>query len=94
MVDLSINIGENMTSSIKHLIGALLVIFGICFGLYIGIWWGFVGGIIATVEAFKAPEIIASDVAAALVRIFFCQFLGLIAGLIFYLPGYMLLESK
>jgi|APGre2960657404_1045060.scaffolds.fasta_scaffold391010_2 hypothetical protein len=71
----------------KQLIGVLLVVFGICFGLYIGIWWGFVGGIIAAVEAFKAPEIIATDVAYAIVRIFFCQFLGLVAGALFVLPG-------
>lgn len=71
----------------RQLIGSLLVVGGICLGLYIGIWWGFVGGIVAAVEAFKAPEVIPYDVAAAIARIFFCQFLGFAAGVLPVLVG-------
>ena len=71
-------------------IGTLLMIVGITFGLYAGIWWGFIGGIMATVEAVRAPELIGMDIAFGVARIFFANVIGLIAGSLIALPGYVL----
>jgi hypothetical protein len=77
----------------RQLIGALLVVFGVCFGLYIGIWWGFIGGIVAVAEALKATEVAPYDVAYGVARIFFCQFLGFAAYAIFYIPVYFIMRE-
>lgn len=74
----------------RQLIGILLMFTGVCVGLYVGIWWGFIGGIVAVAEAVKAPEVIPYDVAYGVARIFFCQVLGLLAGAMVALPGYVL----
>lgn len=74
----------------RQLIGVFLMFAGVCAGLYVGIWWGFIGGIVAVAEALKATEVVPYDVAYGVARIFFCQFLGLVAGAVLALPGYVL----
>lgn len=79
----------------KTLLGVVLIVAGILAGLYVGIWWGFIGGIMAIIEAAKAPELIPTDIAYAVARIIFCQFLGVIAGALLYIPGMLLvIEAK
>lgn len=78
----------------KTLLGVALIIAGIVVGLYVGIWWGFIGGVIAIIEAAKAPELIPTDIAYAVVRVIFCQFLGVMAGALLYIPGMFLVVSE
>lgn len=79
----------------KALLGVVLIVTGILAGLYVGIWWGFIGGVIAIIEAAKAPELVPTDIAYAVARIIFCQFLGVMAGALLYIPGMLLvIEAK
>ena len=78
----------------KALLGVALIIAGISAGLYVGIWWGFIGGITAIIEAAKAPELIPTDIAYAVARIIFCQFLGVMAGALLYIPGLFLVTLE
>ena len=66
----------------KTIIGVVLFIFGIALGLYFGVWWGFIGGIVQVVEAFKAPDISAMQVAIGLLRWWASSLIGIGAGLI------------
>ena len=71
-------------------IGTLLMFVGIAFGLWAGLWWGFVGGIMATVDAIRAPELVSSHIAFGIARVCFANPIGLIAGAAVALPGYVL----
>ena len=75
-------------------IGVMLMIAGIGFGLYAGLWWGLIGGIIATVEAIRAPELVGKDLALGIVRFVFSEVIGLVCGAIIALPGYVLSLQK
>lgn len=71
-------------------IGTLLMFAGIAFGVWAGLWWGFVGGIMATVDAIRAPELVSRDIAFGVARVVLANPIGLIAGAIVAMPGYIL----
>lgn len=75
-------------------VGIFLIVLGIAVGLYAGIWWGLIGGIIATVEAIRAPELVGKDLALGIVRFVFSEVIGLVCGAIIALPGYVLSLQK
>ena len=78
----------------KALLGVALIIAGISAGLYVGIWLGLIGGIIAIIEAAKAPELIPTDIAYAVARLIFYQFLGVMGVALLYIPGFFLVTSE
>ena len=71
----------------KQAVGFLLILIGILLGFYVGIWLCFIGGIIQVIEAIRAENLIAMDVAFGVARIFFAGLCGTISGYCFVLPG-------
>lgn len=65
-------------SSVKAVIGSLIIIAGILGGAYVGIYLMFIGGIIQLINVIRATVLIPSDVAIGIAKILFCELAGLI----------------
>ena len=77
----------------KTAIGVVLVVLGVIAGLWAGLWWAFIGGIVDVIEAVRATELDAMDVAIGVVKIFFAGVVGWCAGAIAIIPGWMMLSD-
>ena len=75
-------------------IGVLLLITGLVVGVYVGLWWAFIGGIVDVVEAVRADELVAKDLATGVIKIIFAGPAGWIVGLCFAVPGYYLTQRE
>lgn len=71
----------------KTILGITLIALGIIAGIYCGIWWAFIGGIVAVVDAIRAPNLEALGLACGIVRIFFAGGIGWLAALALIFPG-------
>lgn len=78
----------------KTTLGILLILAGIAAGLYCGLWWAFIGGICALIEAIKAPQLVALDVAISIVRILGAALIGWLSALVLIIPGVAFLKSE
>ena len=76
----------------KTVIGILMVLGGVVLGLYLGLWVCFVGGIVGIIEAIRAPEVIAMDVAISVVKIIFAAAVGQISALFLVIPGLAIIK--
>lgn len=72
----------------KTLIGFALIIAGIAFGIYAGVWWAFIGGIIDVIEAIRATNLVAMDVAIGVAKVMFSGAIGYLACALLVIPGY------
>jgi len=80
--------------AMKILSGIVLILGGIAFGVYVGFWLMFVGGIIDVINAVKATEIEANEVALGIAKTVFASFLCYVAAAIPCFIGYVLLEES
>lgn len=78
----------------KNVIGIALILVGIVCGVYAGVWWAFIGGIINVIEAIRADELVASDVAIGVGKVVFSTLIGWASAVVFALPGAAMLQSK
>lgn len=74
------------------ILGAAMVFLGVAVGVYIGLWWAFIGGIVDVINAIRAPEVVAINVAIGVVKVMFAGAIGVVSGIIAILPGLALLE--
>jgi hypothetical protein len=81
-------------NEMKQIIGAVLMVIGIAVGIYAGFWWAFVGGIVDIVDAVKAENIVAMDIAIGIAKIVFAGAIGTITAFVSIIPGYALFQSK
>jgi hypothetical protein len=81
-------------SVMKTFLGIALVIIGLCAGLYFGLWWAFIGGIVALIQAIKAPELSAMLVALDIARIVLASAIGTLCAVVFIVPGMTLLRQS
>ena len=72
--------------------GLLLIVVGVLAGLYFGLWWAFIGGIVGLVEAIKATDIMALDVAMSVARIVFAGLIGWGAAAVCVIPGIVIMD--
>jgi hypothetical protein len=77
----------------KTIIGAVLVLGGAAAGLYAGLWWAFIGGVINVIEAIRAEELIAMDVAVGVCKIMFAGLAGWLSAATLIVPGLSLLKD-
>jgi len=66
---------------------------GVALGLYAGLWWAFIGGIVDVIQAIRAPELVAMDVAIGIAKFLFSGVIGSVVGIVAVLPGYALLKD-
>lgn len=78
----------------KTIIGLALVVGGISAGVYCGVWWAFIGGIINVIEAVRAEDLIASDVAIGVAKVIFAGLISWLSAAVLLIPGLALLQSK
>lgn len=78
----------------KTVTGGLLVIAGIACGLYAGLWWAFIGGIVNMIEAIRAEELVAMDVAIGVVKVMFAGLIGYLSAAVLVLPGLAVLGVR
>lgn len=76
----------------KTLIGLTLIITGAIFGCYVGVWLCFIGGIVDVIEAIRATDLIAMDVAVGVAKVMFAGVAGGISAVVFILPGKVLID--
>jgi len=76
----------------KKIIGITLIGFGVSIGLYFGLWVCFFGGIIEIVDQIKG-NVEAVSIAWGIVKIVFSSFIGTVFGLIFAVPGFVLVTD-
>jgi len=72
----SYSYARNSPSLIRVILAFAFMILAVVGGLWAGIWWAFIGGIIQLIEAVKAPELEAAQVAFGVARIFFAGLIG------------------
>lgn len=77
----------------KLILGLLMMAAGIAFGLWAGVWWAFIGGIVNVIEAVRAPELVAMDVAIGVANVLFSGLIGWLAAAVALLPGYALVKA-
>lgn len=65
-----------MSSNLYAIFGIAMMVVGVVAGIYFGLWWAFIGGIIDIVNALKADDIVAFDVAIGLAKIVFASVIG------------------
>lgn len=80
-------------SIIKIIFGMALAIAGIALGLWVGVWWAFIGGIVDVIQAIRAPELVANDLAIGVAKVLFASPIGSIAGLALVLPARAIVQS-
>lgn len=77
----------------KTFIGLALILLGVVAGLYVGLWVCFIGGIVGLIEAVRAPNLVALDVAWNIAKIFLAGAAGWLSALVFIFPGRALLQD-
>ena len=78
----------------KGLIGALLILAGICLGLYVGVWVCLIGGIIDIINELKAPRAVETlTIAWGIVKIMFASLFGWLSAIVLIIPGFALVSS-
>ena len=77
----------------KIIIGLILIVGGIVFGLWAGVWWAFIGGIVNVIEAVRAPDLVAMNVAIGVAKMIFTPLIFWVAAATLMLPGYALAKS-
>ncbi len=77
----------------KTVIGLIMVVGGIACGLYAGLWWAFIGGICDVIEAIRAENMVAMDVAIGVAKVLFAGVIGYGAAAVLLLPGYVMLKD-
>ena len=58
------------------LLGALIIIFGVCLGLYLGIYVCFYDGIVMLIDGCRQDPVNAGDIAFGIIRVFFAGVVG------------------
>jgi len=77
----------------KLLLGFVLMIAGAVLGLYVGVWLCFIGGIVDVIQAIRADDLIAMDVAIGVTKFVCSSIAGWIAALCLIIPGLTLAED-
>lgn len=77
----------------KLILGLILMAAGIALGAWAGIWWAFIGGIVNVIEAIRAPELVAMNVAVGVAKVVFAGPIAWFAAAIALLPAYALVKS-
>ena len=75
-------------------VGLGLIVLGVIVGLYVGFWVCLIGGIVQVIEAVRAKDLIAFEVAVGVARIFFAGLAGYVSALLFIIPGYGMFEEN
>lgn len=78
----------------KAIVGVFLIVGGIVFGVWMGLWWAFVGGIVDLINAVKADEIVALDIAISIAKISCAGFIGMISACVLIIPGAAMLPKN
>jgi hypothetical protein len=73
-----------------RIIGIILLVAGVIFGIWFGLWVCFIGGIVEIINVIKSPETDAGIIAFAILKVFGASILGLIAGVIACIPGFLI----
>ena len=77
----------------KQAVGMLMILAGIALGLYVGLWLCLIGGIVQIINAVKAPEVNALDVAFGICRIILTSFAGSISAMLLIIPGFAIVND-
>ena len=78
----------------KLIIGLLMVVAGIVLGLYVGLWVCFIGGIVQVIEQLRAEDLVAMKVAIGIAKVVFAGLVGVLSGLVLFLPGSALIKKS
>lgn len=79
--------------NIKGIIGLCLIIIGILLGIYVGFWLCFVGGIIQIISEIRSDILNSFNIGIGIIKIMFSSFIGYIIGVIFIIPGMLLIKD-
>ena len=71
----------------KKILGLLMILTGIILGFYVGIWVFLIGGIMEVIEAMRAEQLIALDVAIGIAKFLCAGLAGWVSALFLILPG-------
>ena len=77
----------------KAIIGLILVVCGVALGLYVGVWVCFIGGIMDVIEAIRATDLIAMDVAIGVAKVVFAGLAGWLSAVFLALPGIAMVKT-
>lgn len=77
----------------KLIVGAALIVAGICFGCYVGFYLCLVGGIVDIFTAFKGESVATSMLAFGLLKCLFAGLSGWGSAILFVAPGFMIISS-
>lgn len=78
----------------KQLIGIIMILVGVFLGLYVGVWWAFIGGIVDVIEAIRATDLVAMDVAIGVAKVMLAGPLGGVSAMALVIPGYMFVMGE
>lgn len=71
----------------QDIIGVVMVVAGVVLGLYVGVWLCFIGGIVDVINAIKAEDIIALDIAIGIGKYVFAGAIGMLSAMVLIVPG-------
>lgn len=74
-------------------LGILMIVVGVVFGVWAGVWWAFIGGIVDVIQAVRAPDLVAMDVAIGVSKVVFSGVIGWAAAAFFMIPGVAMLAD-
>lgn len=80
-------------STLRIILGVLLIVGGILLGLYVGLWVCFIGGIVQVINAIK-NDANAMGIALGIVRIVSASFVGILTFYILAAIGAGMLKLK
>ncbi len=80
-------------STLRSILGVLLIVGGMLLGLYVGLWVCFIGGIVQIVNAIK-NDVNAMGIAIGIVKIVFAGFSGILTFVITSAIGASMLKRK